>query len=1062
LQTVLQQLSSGSKINSGADDAAGLSLVNGLQANSAALTQSETNTTEGVGLLQVADGALSQVTSLLDRAITLATEASNGTLNSTQESAADQEYQSIMGEVNNIGSTTTYNQQTVFSGQTISIYTGDSSTTGSSIDNLNIRTLSAASVGDTDGAMSYSDGKNNVFLNLSSSTTNAQLTDVLNPAGATTIDVNYLVPGGAGASSTASTQITVGTGTSYGNTVSGLISAINNAGLGLTASFATQAQAGVTGAGTQTGIQISGGLVSAGVDPTSASTGGTLNPDGIPASELLTQGQTVTVEVGGVTAASVDTTTYNTLQELAAQINAHSNGTAGLATASVVTNGDGTQSLALASTAGSGVLSVTATGGSAPAAPFFSNLGTAANASVANISTLSSPVTGTKQIAAVYGSLTLGVANNPNSVDSASDKVSGSIVITDGTLPPQTFIMGGTNPTTAPNNSITTTTVQGNSLSALASAIAAQLSANGDTGASATVGATGLVITSGTAGNTIAAPSATNQLFNTNAKLDLYTPGDPGSGTVYATGLVALVNPNGTAITGTITPGSDTLVGSVTLTNNGVTDTFMMGNAPTGPTGLSLNGVAPKPAGGNIIYTGGTTIGSLETAITGDNALTGDSLKLTATSDPTSGGFYLQSSAPGTTITVSSSLSDGYLENNPTTVNGVSPVGGSASSVLVGSGGAVNTTDVLQGAITLTNVVDASGVNGASIAHTFTMGTSAYDPSKPAVSGTVPNLTVNGDTLADLARAIGADTSLGLSGLASTAGLALTSNSNSGAAIGVSSTLTDTTAGTDSVVTLGSFAGENDTVSGTLNYYVGSTPVKITLPADATVASMIQQLNDPANNSGVTATWVPGSNGAGSVLLTSNAAGSSGQISATSGSKVLPVSTITDTAVTATLSYTPATPYNTGLSSDVKNVVYDSTAGQGSTAATQATFVSDIRSGSGAAETSYADDAGQSLSGTSLLSQSSAESALGDLNTAVSDIASMDGYIGAQINTLNSISQVMSTQQENLTSAQNAIQATDYASATANMSKYEILSQTGIAALAQANTVQQEVTKLLQ
>ena len=43
LQTVLQQLSSGSRINSGADDAAGLSLVNGLQANSKALTQSATN-----------------------------------------------------------------------------------------------------------------------------------------------------------------------------------------------------------------------------------------------------------------------------------------------------------------------------------------------------------------------------------------------------------------------------------------------------------------------------------------------------------------------------------------------------------------------------------------------------------------------------------------------------------------------------------------------------------------------------------------------------------------------------------------------------------------------------------------------------------------------------------------------------------------------------------------------------------------------------------------------------------------------------------------------------------
>ena len=80
LSKVLNQLSSGSKINSGADDAAGLSLVDGLQANSAALAQSQTNAQEGVGLLQVADGALSQVTSLLNRAVTLATEASNGTL----------------------------------------------------------------------------------------------------------------------------------------------------------------------------------------------------------------------------------------------------------------------------------------------------------------------------------------------------------------------------------------------------------------------------------------------------------------------------------------------------------------------------------------------------------------------------------------------------------------------------------------------------------------------------------------------------------------------------------------------------------------------------------------------------------------------------------------------------------------------------------------------------------------------------------------------------------------------------------------------------------------------
>src|SRR5436305_6843932 len=147
LQTVLQQLSSGSRINSGADDAAGLSLVNGLQANQTALTQSATNATEGVGLLQVADGALSQVTNLLNRAITLATEASNGTLNSSQAAAANQEYQSILSEINNIGSTTTYNQNQVFSGSTVSIYTGDSSNSGASIDSLYFAPLGGSTIG---------------------------------------------------------------------------------------------------------------------------------------------------------------------------------------------------------------------------------------------------------------------------------------------------------------------------------------------------------------------------------------------------------------------------------------------------------------------------------------------------------------------------------------------------------------------------------------------------------------------------------------------------------------------------------------------------------------------------------------------------------------------------------------------------------------------------------------------------------------------------------------------------------------------------------------------------
>jgi flagellin len=117
LNQTLEQLSSGSRINSGADDPAGLAIADGLQANVTALTQSALNANEGVGKLQVADGALSQVTSLLNRAVTLATESANGTVNDgSQREALDAEFQSIKSEIDSIGTNTTYNGAAIFQG----------------------------------------------------------------------------------------------------------------------------------------------------------------------------------------------------------------------------------------------------------------------------------------------------------------------------------------------------------------------------------------------------------------------------------------------------------------------------------------------------------------------------------------------------------------------------------------------------------------------------------------------------------------------------------------------------------------------------------------------------------------------------------------------------------------------------------------------------------------------------------------------------------------------------------------------------------------------------------
>jgi flagellin len=105
---------------------------------------------------------------------------------------------------------------------------------------------------------------------------------------------------------------------------------------------------------------------------------------------------------------------------------------------------------------------------------------------------------------------------------------------------------------------------------------------------------------------------------------------------------------------------------------------------------------------------------------------------------------------------------------------------------------------------------------------------------------------------------------------------------------------------------------------------------------------------------------------------------------------------------------------------------------------------------------------GTSLTGTTLSTQASSEAALQTVDNAINAVAYQRGQVGANINTLTAASNIASSQMTNITSAQNTITATDYASATSNMSKYEILTQTGISALAQANSTQQMVTKLLQ
>ena len=197
LQTVLQQLSSGSRINSGADDAAGLSVADGLHANEAALSQSAQNAQNGVGLLQTADGALSQVTNLLDRAVTLATEAANGGLTTAQSTAADTEFQSIVTEIGNIGSSTNFNSTNVFSATATNFVVSDGTTGGTTTIAATTGALSSASIGTATGGGAGVDLSAAVLTSASAATTalgniTDAIADVANQRGAIGANINQL------------------------------------------------------------------------------------------------------------------------------------------------------------------------------------------------------------------------------------------------------------------------------------------------------------------------------------------------------------------------------------------------------------------------------------------------------------------------------------------------------------------------------------------------------------------------------------------------------------------------------------------------------------------------------------------------------------------------------------------------------------------------------------------------------------------------------------------------------------------------------------------------------
>ncbi len=116
LDTAYQRLSSGLRINSAADDAAGLQISNRLTSQINGLNQAVRNANDGISLAQTAEGALDETTSMLQRMRTLAIQSANGSNTDEDRVALQQEISQLATEINRVAETTTFGGQNLLDG----------------------------------------------------------------------------------------------------------------------------------------------------------------------------------------------------------------------------------------------------------------------------------------------------------------------------------------------------------------------------------------------------------------------------------------------------------------------------------------------------------------------------------------------------------------------------------------------------------------------------------------------------------------------------------------------------------------------------------------------------------------------------------------------------------------------------------------------------------------------------------------------------------------------------------------------------------------------------------
>jgi len=114
MNSAMQQLATGNRINAAKDDAAGLSIAQNMTSQIRGLNQAVRNASDGINLLQTADGGLVETSNMLQRMRELAVQSSNGTNSASQRGYLNNEFKSLQDEITRVGNNTTWNNMNLY------------------------------------------------------------------------------------------------------------------------------------------------------------------------------------------------------------------------------------------------------------------------------------------------------------------------------------------------------------------------------------------------------------------------------------------------------------------------------------------------------------------------------------------------------------------------------------------------------------------------------------------------------------------------------------------------------------------------------------------------------------------------------------------------------------------------------------------------------------------------------------------------------------------------------------------------------------------------------------